>query len=135
MVSQYCRVTVSQLECDICRGFLSGHSKVWRILFRYGLGDLCECCAAFKWCGVATSGEVMNASLVLIVANGVWDSLVRLIVLLGIRQAIVWYEKASFSRVELNVSKFTTYTCTCTILRERKSTINRFRAHYVSHQT
>lgn len=90
---------------------------------------ICECCAAFRWCGVATSGEVMNASLGLIVANGgfscMWDSLVRLIVLLGIRQAVVWYEEAPFSmsvslvfsRVELNLSKFTTYT----ILRERKS--------------
>ena len=55
---------------------------------------ICECCAAFRWCGVATSGEVMNGSLLLIVANGglscMWNSLVRLIVLLRIRQIVVW---------------------------------------------
>ena len=105
---------------------------------------ICECCAAFRWCGVASSGEVMNASLGLIVANGgfscTWDSLARLIVLLRIHQAVVWYERAPFwmsvllvfSRVESNLSQFTTlHAYTCTILRERKSTINRFCAHYV----
>lgn len=108
--------------------------KIWRILFRSVRGTMiwvtCEC---FRWCGVATSGEVMNASLVLIVANGgfscMWDSLARLIkLLLKTRQAVVWYEKAPFwmsvslmfSRVESNFSKFTTYTYTCRILRERK---------------